>query len=300
MRVTEGYMPYLGFRTYWRLVEPDEPEASHAPLVLLHGGPGSTHNYFEVLDPLADLDHRTLVMYDQLGCGNSWDDGMADRPDLWTYDTWDLELAALRDELGLSRCHLLGQSWGGMLALEYLIDRRPQGVATVVLSSTLASTRLWGQEAHRRLRYLSAEERAAVAEAERTGSYDVPAFRAAEAHYLELFCAGAPGPDDPECLRRPKRAGRESYLATQGDNELSPTGIFRTWDYSDRLGEVSVPALVVSGTQDLCSPLIAKQMADGIPDARWELFVGCRHMCFVEDTPRYLALMQEWLDAHDA
>ena len=61
-----------------------------------------------------------------------------------------------------------------------------------------------------------------------------------------------------------------------------------------------MPALVVSGTQDLCSPLIAKQMADGIPDARWELFVGCRHMCFVEDTPRYLALMQEWLDAHDA
>lgn len=299
MRITEGYMPYLGFRTYYRMVEPDEPDPSRLPLVLLHGGPGSTHNYFEVLDPLADLDRRALVMYDQLGCGKSWDDAMATRPDLWTYATWDEELAALRRELGLARCHLLGQSWGGMLALEYLIGHRPQGVASVVLSSTLASTRLWGQEAHRRLRYLTADERAAIAEAERTGTYDTPAFRAAEAHYLELFCAGAPGPDDPECLRRPKRAGRESYLATQGDNELSPTGIFRTWDYSDRLAEVDVPALVVSGTQDLCSPLIAKQMADGIPNSRWELFEGCRHMCFVEDTPRYLALMQEWLDGHD-
>ncbi len=300
MRVREGYMPYLGFRTYWRVVEPDEPNPSHAPLVLLHGGPGSTHNYFEVLDSLADEDHRSLVMYDQLGCGLSWDDAMSDRPELWTYATWDGELAALREELELGCCHLLGQSWGGMLALEYLIDCKPAGVASVVLSSTLASTRLWGSEAHRRLRYLSADERAAVAAAERTGNYDAPAFRAAEAHYMELFCSSEPGPSDPECLRRPKRSGRESYLATQGDNELSPTGIFRTWDYSDRLGEVSVPALVISGTQDLCSPLIAKQMADGIPGARWELFENCRHMCFVEDTPRYMDLLRDWLDECDA
>ena len=296
MRIDEGMMPYLGFETYYRIVRPDVAAPGKAPLVLLHGGPGSTHNYFEVLDEFADRDNRTLVMYDQLGCGQSFVEG---HDELWTYATWDRELIALREHLGLDRCHLLGQSWGGMLAIEYLADYQPRGVLSVVLSSTLSSCTLWGDEQHRRLRYLSSQEQEAVALAEETGDYDNPAFRAAEAHFMELFCSGPASPLDPECIRRPKRAGRASYLTTQGDNELRPTGIFSTWDYTDRLCEIAQPALIVSGTQDLCSPLVAKTMYDRLPHARWELMAGCRHMCFVDDTPRYLDILQEWLDAHD-
>ena len=297
MRVTEGKMPYLGFETYYRIVEPDEDNPNKLPLLLLHGGPGSTHNYFEVLDELADHDGRTLVMYDQLGCGESYVEG---NEWLWTYRTWDEELIALREHLGLQHCHLLGQSWGGMLAIEYLVGYQPQGIASVILSSTLSSCALWGAEQHRRLRYLSKEDQAAVAAAETSGNYDDPAFRAAEAHFLELFCAGPISENDPECLRRPKRSGRASYLATQGDNELLPTGIFRTWDYTERLHEICQPTLIISGTQDLCSPLIAKTMFDRIPPAKWELMAGCRHACFVDDTPNYLRILTEWLNSNDA
>ena len=296
MNIVEGTMPYRGFATYYRLVQPDVPQNDKAPLVLLHGGPGSTHNYFEVLDELADADGRTLVMYDQLGCGGSYVEG---HDELWTYKTWDEELIALREHLGLAQCHLLGQSWGGMLALEYLLNYQPAGILSVVLSSTLSSCALWGAEQHRRLRYLSASEQAAVAAAEASGTYDDPAFRAAEAHFMELFCASPVSDCSPACLRRPKRAGRASYLATQGDNELSPTGIFRTWDYTNRLHEIEQPALIISGTQDLCSPLVAKTMYDRIPHAHWELMSDCRHMCFVDDTPHYLQLLTEWLNTHD-
>ena len=270
MNIVEGTMPYRGFATYYRLVQPDVPQNDKAPLVLLHGGPGSTHNYFEVLDELADADGRTHE-----------------------------ELIALREHLGLAQCHLLGQSWGGMLALEYLLNYQPAGILSVVLSSTLSSCALWGAEQHRRLRYLSASEQAAVAAAEASGTYDDPAFRAAEAHFMELFCASPVSDCSPACLRRPKRAGRASYLATQGDNELSPTGIFRTWDYTNRLHEIEQPALIISGTQDLCSPLVAKTMYDRIPHAHWELMSDCRHMCFVDDTPHYLQLLTEWLNTHD-
>ena len=296
MDVTEGYLPYLGFRTYYRIV--GSLDAPKPPLVLLHGGPGSTHNYFELLDRVAETG-RAVVMYDQLGCGKSWDDEMADHPELWTYATWDGELIALREELGLSTCHLLGQSWGGMLAIEYLVNYRPAGVRSVVLSSSLPACWLWGEEQHRQMRYLPADERAAIAEGERTGRYDSPAFRAAQDHYMTLFCSGPASPDDPECLRRPKRAGRESYLATQGDNEFSPTGIFSTWDYLDRIHEIVQPTLVVSGTDDLCTPRIAKSMADRIPNASWELMTGCRHMCFADDTEGYVALLEAWLTEHD-
>lgn len=300
MHITEGYMPYLGFRTYYRVVEPDTPNPAHLPIVLLHGGPGSTHNYLEVLDGMADRDQRTLVMYDQIGCGRSWDDAMAERGDLWQdLGTWDHELIALREHLGLAQCHLLGQSWGGMLAIEYLCDYHPEGIASVVLSSTLASSPLWDKEHHRCLKYLLPEEQEAVHRADASGNYDTPEFRAAEAHFMDLFCAGPVTEDSPECLRRPKRAGRESYLATQGDNEISVTGIFRTWDYSEKIAGIAEPALVISGTDDLCTPLIAKQMADTIPHARWELFEGCRHMCYVEDTEKYEQVLSSWLDEHD-
>ena len=82
-KIVEGTMPYLGYETYYRIVGEANPKK--APLLLLHGGPGSTHNYFEILDDLADRDDRQIIMYDQIGCGNSYVDG---HPELWTKETW--------------------------------------------------------------------------------------------------------------------------------------------------------------------------------------------------------------------
>ena len=95
MNITEGYMPYLGYQTYYRIA--GECRDGKQPLLLLHGGPGSTHNYFEVLDALADTG-RAVISYDQLGCGNSYVDG---HPELWCQKTWDNELMELRRHLGL-------------------------------------------------------------------------------------------------------------------------------------------------------------------------------------------------------
>ena len=294
MKIREGYIPYLGYQTYYRIV--GESRGGKKPLLLLHGGPGSTHNYFEVLDCLAE-EGREVISYDQLGCGNSWVEG--EHPELWTYRTWDEELMLLRKTLKLEKLHLLGQSWGGMLAIEYLCNYRPEGVQSLILSSSLPSCALWAEEQHRQLAFLPAEEQAAVREAEQSGDYSGELYKRAEAHYMELFCAGAPTEESPECLRRPKRAGRSAYLAPQGENEFQATGIFKDWEYRSRLREIEIPSLIISGTNDLCTPLIAKTMYDGLPNARWELFPGCRHMCFVEDNERYCALLNEWMEQYD-
>ena len=108
MEIREGYMPFMGYQTYYRMV--GTQTGNKKPLILLHGGPGSTHNYFEVLDRLAEEDGRQLVMYDQIGCGESY---VEDRPDLWNAEVWIRELEELRSHLGLSQAHLLGQSWVG-------------------------------------------------------------------------------------------------------------------------------------------------------------------------------------------
>ena len=108
-KITEGYMPFHGYQTYYRIVG-EQKDNGKAPLICLHGGPGSTHNYFEVLDNVADDDDRMIIMYDQLGCGKSYLDG---HPEMWTQDLWLDELDALREHLGLDECHIIGQSWGG-------------------------------------------------------------------------------------------------------------------------------------------------------------------------------------------
>lgn len=290
MKIEDGYMPFMGYQTYYRIA--GEAKEGKAPLLLLHGGPGSAHNYFEVLDRLADTG-RQIISYDQLGSGNSY---VANRPDLWNRKVWTEELMALREHLHLDQVHILGQSWGGMLLIGYLIDHKPEGVVSAILSSTLSNSQLWGHEQHRLIRLMSAEDQQAIARAEQTGNYDSEEYAQANARFMELHCAGSVTEDSPECLRRKKQSGEESYIVAWGPNEYTPMGNLRDFDYTDRLHELQCPCLITSGTNDLCTPLVAKTMFDRIPNARWELFDGTRHMSFVEQNDKYSALLAEWMD----
>lgn len=294
MEIREGYMPYLEYRTYYRIV--GKKTGNKKPLVLLHGGPGSTHTYFEILDRLAEEDGRQLVMYDQLGCGNSY---VENRPDLWNAKVWIEELIALRQYLGLDEMHLLGQSWGGMQTLEYVCSYHPEGLKSIILSSTLPASWLWAEEQQRMIEQLPQDMQEAIARATESGDYSSPEYQAAEAEYMLRHCAGKVPEDAPECLRRPRKTGRESYVVGWGPNEFTPLGTLKDYDVIDQLPDIKEPALIISGGNDLCTPYVAKYMYDRIPNAEWELFRTCRHMCFVEDNERYIALLKKWLNKHD-
>lgn len=290
--IEEGYIPYLGYKTYYRTVK----GGKRTPLLLLHGGPGSTHNYFETLDRLANESGRDVISYDQLGCGNSYIEGV---PGLWRMETWLGELETVRCALGLERVFILGQSWGGMLLLEYVCRRDPRGVAGIVLSSTLPSSRLWGLEQLRLISQLPEDERRAIETALSSGDFSAKECKKAVAHYMALHCS-SPSPGDPECVRRPKRTGTESYVTAWGPNEFTPSGTLSGYDVTELLPGIRIPALIISGGSDLCTPYIAKTMYDAIPGARWELFRECRHMCFVEDNERYVSVLKEWIRGTEA
>ena len=289
--IEEKYIPFREYQTYVRIVKEDDQDS--VPILLLHGGPGSTHNYFEVLDPLAK--RRPVISYDQLGCGNSYVDH---HPQLWTLSTWVEELDNVIKSLHLTRFHLLGQSWGGMLALAYALQQ-PQGLQSLILSSTLSSSQLWGREQHRMLKYMTKEEQDAIAKAEETGNWQDEMAQKAIARYMKLHCADIKD-NDPECLRREKRSGTESYMTAWGPNELTPQGTLKNFDVTDKLCEIKVPCLIISGTDDLCTPLIAKTMYDHLPYARWELFANARHMVFAEHTEQYVKLLQDWCRETDS
>lgn len=293
MKINEGYMPFMGYKTYYRTVG---ERTDKAPLILLHGGPGSTHNYFEVLDRVAEEDGRMLVMYDQIGCGNSYVDG---RPELWKAETWVNELIALRKHLRLDTCHLLGQSWGGMLLLTYICGYEHSGVKSGILSSTLPASWLWGIEQARMIKELPEEYQEAIKTATETGDYSSDIYQRAEEEYMLRHAAGKPDPNGPECLLRKKRTGRESYVVGWGPNEYTPMGTLKDYDVIDKLKDIKEPCLVINGGNDLCTPYIAKVMYDNIPNSRWELFRECRHMCFVEDNDHYVEVLKEWLNEKD-
>lgn len=293
MKITEGYMPFKGFKTYYRIV--GENTEGKKPLVLLHGGPGSTHNYFEVLDKVAESG-RQVIMYDQIGCGNSFVEG---HPELFNAETWIKELIELRKHLGLDEIHLLGQSWGGMQAIWYAIEYKPKGIKSYILSSTLSSAKLWEKEQKRRISYMSEADQKALLDAANTGDYSSKEYNDALERFMEMYCAGEVTEDSPECLRRPKKSSSEAYIVGWGQNEFSPTGALSGYEFTDRLHEIKEPCLVTSGAIDLCSPYIAKTMYDRISNSKWELFEYSRHMPFVEENDKYIEVLTKWLDAND-
>ncbi|MGB6127140.1 MAG: proline iminopeptidase-family hydrolase [Psychrilyobacter sp.] len=293
MKITEGYMPYLEYKTYYRIV--GECIGDKKPLVLLHGGPGSTHNYFEVLDKVAK-DGRAVIMYDQLGCGLS---ATPSRPDLWNSQTWIDELVLLREHLDLDEIHLLGQSWGGMQAIQYACDYKPNGIKSYILSSTLPSASIWEKEQRRRVAYLPREMQKAISQAEKTRDYSSEEYQKAEAEFMIRHCAGEITSDSPECLRRTKVSGTESYITAWGQNEFCPSGTLKNFNFTKEIENIKEPCLIISGLLDLCSPLIAKTMYDKIPNSEWELFEYSRHMPFVEENDKYIKALNKWLNKND-
>ena len=288
--IKEGRMAFKGFKTYYRIAH---PEGKKAPLLLLHGGPGSTHNYFEGFDKLAEAIDRPIIMYDQIGCGES---ATPSHTELYNAEVWMDELEAIREHLGLAKIHLLGQSWGGMLAISYMMEREPRGVLSLILASTLHSAALWREEQWRRIdRFMTEKERAIFRRAEASGRYDDSDYLAALDRFMDLYCGPTIDEKSPEYLKRKKKNAGEVYITAWGANEFGPTGTLADYDYRGQLGKITVPALVTSGQMDLCSPYIAKSMADELPNSHWELFRYSRHMAFVEEEKRYFDVMKDWL-----
>ena len=293
MKIKEGKIPFKGFKTYYRIVN---PESKKTPLILLHGGPGSTCNYFETLDALAEIDDRPLVMYDQIGCGKSMVTG---HPELFNAEVWLEELAEIRKHLNLDEVHILGQSWGGMMAIWNAIEKKPQGVKSYILSSTLSSAKLWKEEQYRRIAYMPQDMQEAIHKAVATDNYETKEYQEALAEFMQRHCAGDITEDSPECLRRSKIAGTEAYIVGWGHNEFLPTGTLSGYEFTERLNEIKTPCLITNGQSDLCSPFVAKTMYDNLPNAEWELFANSRHMPFVEENEKYIKVLQTWLNKND-
>jgi L-proline amide hydrolase len=291
-----GAVPFGAWETWYRVT--GDLASPMTPLVVAHGGPGCSHDYLLGLAALAEAG-RPVIHYDQIGGGRSTH--LADRGgDFWTVDLFLREMDNLLEALGVrDRYHLLGQSWGGMLGAEHAL-RRPEGLRSLVISNSPASMELWIEGADRLRSELPTEIRVALDRHEADGTIADPEYLAAtQAYYDRHVCRVVPNP--PEVLKTTELMNEDPtvYHTMNGPNEFFCIGTLRTWSVVDRVRDVAVPTLLVSGGFDEATPESVRPFADNIPDVRWEVLERCSHMPFVEEPERYLALVSGFLAQHD-
>jgi len=232
-----------------------------------------------------------VIFYDQLGCGRS------DRPgdlSLWTVDRFVEELAQVRAALGLDRLNLFGSSWGGMLAMQYVLDRQPE-LESLILCGSPASMIRWVEDCAELLAAEPDEVRRTIREHEEAGFTGCPEYQAAIlGFYREHVCRMSPWPAGLE--RSFAEAGFDVYTTMNGPSEFTVTGTLKTWTVMDRLGEITVPTLLVGGRYDECTPGHMEEMHRRIPGSQLATIEDASHLCFAEQPEKFCELVNAFLD----
>jgi L-proline amide hydrolase len=296
LEFVEGFIPFGEYETWYRVT--GDLNAAMTPLVVVHGGPGCTHDYLVSLAEIA-RSGRAVVHYDQVGGGRST--LMPDKgPEFWTVELFLDELDNLLAFLGIQdRYHLLGQSWGGMLGAEHAI-RRPQGLQALVLSNSPASMELWASEAKILRAEMPPEIEAALDRHEADGTTSDPEYLAATQAYYDLHvCRVIPNP--PELLRTMEFLAKDStvYNTMNGPNEFFCIGTLRDWSVVERVHAIVASTLLLSGRHDEATPATVQPYFDHIADVRWEIFEDSSHMPFVEEPEKYRRVVESFLGQLD-
>lgn len=270
-------------------------------VLLLHGGPGVTHEYLDAFDsyfPAAGIEY---YMYDQLG---SYYSDQPNEPELWELPRFVEEVEQVRRALGLDHdnFYLAGQSWGGILAMEYAL-KYGQNLKGLVISNMMSSIPKYNEYAQKVL--MPAMDQAALAEIkqiEAAGEYDKPRYMELliPNHYVHHLLRMPPDQWPDGVNRAFKHINPAIYVSMQGPSELGASGKLVNWDRSGDLSKINVPTLVIGARYDTMDPEHMKWMATQIPHARYLYCANGSHMAMYDDQQTYFNGLIAFLKDVDA
>jgi proline iminopeptidase len=266
---------------------------THRPTVfLLHGGPGGDHSSFKAhTAPLRDA--AQLVYIDHRGSGRSAR-APGNDPATYTLDNNVEDIEALRDHLGLERITVLGSSYGGMVAQGYAI-RHPGRVANLILSVTAPSSRFIA-DGQRIVRERGTPEQVRACERLWNGTFETQEqvreyFRTMGPLYAQRF--------DEKAFDA--TWGQTIFNPAQLNAGFGPEGFLRTFDFTDRLGSIQCPTLVLAGAHDwICPPDHSRLIAERIPRAHLKVFANSAHLIATDEPDAYLAALRGFLTYAEA
>jgi proline iminopeptidase len=269
-------------------------------VLLLHGGPAVPHDYLEAMDSFLPAAGIEYYYYDQLGAGNS------DHPDddsLWTLDRFVDEVEQVRTALGLTKDNfcLFGQSWGGMLAMEYALKHQA-ALKCLVISNMMASIPAYNAYAKSTLMpQLKPEDLAMVQKLEAEHKTDDPRYMGIlipqfyEKHFLRR-----PAAEWPEPVNRAfARQNEHIYTLMQGPSELGASGRLANWDRFGALKTITVPTLVIGARYDTMDPAYMEKMAKQLPHGQYAFMPNGSHLAMYDDQQNYFKALVGFLQKQE-
>jgi len=265
-------------------------------VLLLHGGPGATHEYLESVDGYLPAAGVEYYLYDQLGSHYS---DQPDDPSLWQVERFVDEVEQVRVALGLGpeSFVLYGQSWGGILAIEYALAH-PQHLKGLVISNMMASIPAYNRYAENVIMpRLDQDALAEIKRLEAAGETSDPAYEALlmEHHYVHHVCR-LPADEWPDpVVRGFEHINPSIYVPMQGPSELGASGKLELWDRTADLHRIDVPTLVMGAEHDTMDPAHLRWMAEQLPRGRYHHSPDGSHLALVDDADVYFAGLVEFL-----
>ena len=270
-------------------------------VLLLHGGPGVTHEYFEALDsyfPAAGIEY---YYYDQLGSAYS---DQPDAPELWELPRFVEEVEQVRQALGLDQSNfcLLGHSWGGILAIEYALKYQ-RHLKALIISNMMSSIPAYNEYANKVL--MPAMDQTALAEIkhlEAAGDYENPRYMELliEHHYVHHILRRAYDKWPDPVNRAFAHLNPKVYIPMQGPSELGASGKLVDWDRTADLRKISVPTLVIGARYDTMDPAHMERMAKQVQKGRYLFCPNGSHMAIYDDQKVYVDGVVGFLQDVDA
>ena len=268
-------------------------------LLLLHGGPGSTHEYFESLEGYLPAEGIEFIYYDQLG--SAYSDQPKDR-DLWTTERFVEEVEQVRKALGLNKdnFYLLGHSWGGILAAEYAL-KYGANLKGLVISNMMMSIPDYNRYASEVLaKGMDPAVVKEVKELEAKGQYENP-------RYMELLIPNFYNqhlcrlPEWPDAFKRASaHSNNDIYVLMQGPSEFGASGRLEKWDRKADLPKLAMPTLAIGGSHDTMDPAHMKWVATQVKHGSFLLCPNGSHCSMWDDQAAYFPGLLRWLKATDA
>jgi proline iminopeptidase len=258
-------------------------------LLLLHGGPGATHEYFEAFDSYLPAAGIEYYYYDQLGSAYS---DQPDEPDLWEIDRFVDEVEQVRRALGLNRDNffLLGSSWGGILAIEYAL-RHQHHLKGLVISNMMASIPAYNRYAQEVLMpTMNQEGLAEIKRLEASGQTQDQRYMELlmEHHYIHHVLR-MPADEWPDpVVRTFKHINQAIYASMQGPSELGASGKLANWDRTSDLHRIEVPTLVIGARHDTMDPAHMEWMAHTVQRGTYLHCPYGSHLAMYDDQASYV------------
>lgn len=267
-------------------------------LLLLHGGPGCTHEGFECFEGYLPAEGIEFIYYDQLG--SAYSDQPRD-PDLWTTERFVEEVEQVRLALGLNRdnFYLLGHSWGGLLAAEYAL-KYGANLKGLVISNMMMSIPDYNRYAAAVLaKQMDPAVVKEVQELEAKGLYESPRYMELllPHFYAKHLCRL---PVWPDALNRAFRINKDIYVLMQGPSEFGASGRLEKWDRKADLARLAMPTLVIGAAHDTMDPAHMQWVAAQVKQGSFLLCPDGSHCAMWDDQATYMSGLLRWLKAVDA